>query len=192
MSSARGVPARSRHRLLGGAALEGGVDAREDLLGTERLDEVVHRGEAQRLDRRRDRGLAGDQDHERRVGVAGELLEQRRAAPVPEVDVGHQEVEALLGQLVARLGEARGCADLVGHAQEPQERSAEPRVVLDQQHTTRPHRSARSSRGFGYPHFQKVTAPVRKCPRGTWTVASRARHSMSGAPHTVFAENSAI
>jgi hypothetical protein len=125
---------RSRRFSAASAARAAGVpEQHEEVLQGDRLLEEVVRTESRGLDRRVDRRVPGHHDDLRLTRLGADLSQEIEAAPVGEPYVEQDEV-VRLAKRSARVGEGRGCDDVVALAPERAfETAANERLVVDDQ-----------------------------------------------------------
>ena len=120
------------HGVLAARSAQDGTDARVELIGGERLDEVVVRARVEQAD---DLVLlvAGGRDDHRNLAHGTQHLEHLSTIDVGQTEVEHDDVGAV-GQHLAEAHQAgRGAADRMAPLGERvRDRFAYPQVVLDE------------------------------------------------------------
>ena len=116
------------------AALERLLRRVQQLLGLERLGDVVDRALAHRLDGVLDAAVAGDHDHVDVGPVLADVLGERDAVAAADAHVDQRQREVVLGQTLHGVGHAGDALDLVGVRGEQRfQLLADQRVVVDDQ-----------------------------------------------------------
>ena len=131
-------------RLSGGAAKTGaesfarGVAAAahrlHDLIGVDRLGEIVPRAALDRLDRGRDRRVAGqEQDAQLRIELQ-QLRDQRKAVVLAELQIEHDVSGRCCARSRQRVGAIAGRSDIeTARTERAREHAHEDFVVVDQE-----------------------------------------------------------
>ena len=145
--------------LLGVAMRHGLGDQVRDLVGIERLVDVVVGAVLERGDRGLDRGVAGHDD-DQHVGI--DLVQaplQFDAVGAAHLDVDQGDIEGLLGHARQRFVGALGGGDLVAFFGKPLgQRIAHAQFIVDDQQ-------------FAFASFLYLILPLAACGRRRWPVA---------------------
>ena len=117
------------------------------LLGLLALLEVVERAEPDRLLRGLPLRVGGQQDHLRRVGLRPRRLQDVQSVAVGHPQIGHHQVERLLGQPLRRARDTVGLLHAMpAPAKQERERRPSRRLVVDDEQVRHRHAASMGNR----------------------------------------------